>query len=554
MSRYDDYDEFDGYTGRTEFTDSAGYTHDSAFDDYDYSEDVMSTPEGYNPDLDSAFIQNPLGGTRGVNRVENSAQPRHRNPEYDMRGRNIESESDMRRRKAASEPDMRGRKAVSETDMRRRKAVPEPYVPRKRAYDPDQLISDEDFENTYEEAYDEYYDEDSERGGRYSDDYDDDYEELDRREMEEARERKSREKEERNAKRQDKKERAREDARIRAEIRDENERREKIRKQEEKRMKRKKHPVRRFFFRLFIIILILFIILGAVVVNITRRFNHIDTEVSKRADSMTHSVVNILLIGQDAREGQENQRSDTMILMSINQKKNVVSMTSIMRDTYVTIPGYGGNRINAAYALGGIDLLDQTIEENFNVRIDGNAMVDFEGFLEAMTALGELDIELTAEEAQYMNENPGLGSNNDISDEEWDLTEGVNTLTPSQILCYSRMRYVGNSDWDRTQRQRNVISAAISRIKHGHLLSGYKLATTAAPSITTDMKTMGMLRVGMGIITGGNMNSYRIPADGTYYGDTINGMSVLVPDIEANKNLLEQYISGEYQEEDSSEE
>ena len=98
------------------------------------------------------------------------------------------------------------------------------------------------------------------------------------------------------------------------------------------------------------------------------KFDTLETEVSKKPDSMTGNIVNILLVGQDAREGQGGQRSDSMIVCSINKTKRTVTLISIMRDTYVQIPGYGGNRINAAFAFGGYDLLDKTIEENFGSR------------------------------------------------------------------------------------------------------------------------------------------------------------------------------------------
>ncbi|MCR5543863.1 MAG: LCP family protein [Eubacterium sp.] len=377
--------------------------------------------------------------------------------------------------------------------------------PRTRTFDPDQAVSDEDYNNSYEERRRRPRNPQP----RYEEDeYDEDFEEADDRET-------RRERQQKQAKRN------------------------------ARRRKRKKSPAARFFKTFFIVLLVLFLIFFFAVWNITRRFNHVESEVSKRPAAGKHQVVNILLIGQDAREGEEGQRSDSIILLSVNAKKNKVAMTSIMRDTYVQIPGHGGNRINAAYAYGGIDLLDQTIEENFGITIDGNAMVDFDGFLEAMTAVGNMDMELTAEEAQYMNENPGFGSNNDASDEVWNLQPGVNNLTPSQLLAYSRIRYVGNSDWDRTERQRKVISGAVSKVKHGHFISGYNMATEAAPSITTDMKTFGMLRVASGIMTGGEMKSHLIPVEGTYYGDYIDGMAVLVPDIEANKNYLQGYINGE---------
>ena len=402
-----------------------------------------------------------------------------------------------------------------QTEKGEKKVIQEPVVKktRTRAFDPDQAVSDEEFISSYEDdGYDSH------------DDYDYD------REEKSSRKRSSEKTSGRSHDRHDDRHR---DSRHSDDG------------DGKKPKRKKKNPVVKFFGRLIFILLIIFLIFGLAIGNVTKRFKHIDTEVSKRPGAMKKGVVNVLLIGQDARDGESGQRTDSIILMSINTKKNNVSMTSIMRDTYVDIPGYGGDRINAAYVYGGIDLLDQTIEENFDITIDGNAMVDFDGFLEAMTAVGDLDIALTAEEAEYMNANPGFGSNNDASDEVWNLTEGVNSLTPNQLLAYSRIRYIGNSDWDRTERQRKVISAAVSRVKHGHFISGYQMATKAAPSITTDIKTWGMMRVAFGILTGGEMKSHIIPVEDTYYGDYIDGMDVLVPDLEQNKAYLQKYINGE---------
>ncbi|MBR6401923.1 MAG: LCP family protein [Eubacterium sp.] len=442
---------------------------------------------GYDPELDSAFA------VSGNEQRPNTRQSVQQNP--DMR---YDDEQLEKRKQQMKNREERNRQERIKQEKKNSKAS----QPRKRTFDPDQAVSDEEFISSYED-----------------DDYDSDYD--DDREYEERRRRKSREESESLKNRKD----GRDD--------------------KKSKKKKKKSPAAKFFRRLVAILLILLLVFALAIGNITRRFKNLDSEVSKRPTAMKKGIVNVLLIGEDARDGQSGQRTDSMILMSINTTKNCVSMTSLMRDMYVDIPGYGGDRINAAYAYGGIDLLDQTIEENFGITIDGNAKVDFDGFLEAMTAVGDLDMDLTAEEAQYMNENPGFGSNNDASDEVWDLHEGKNRLTPSQLLAYSRIRYIGNSDWDRTERQRKVIAASVSRVKHGHFISGYKMATKAAPSIATDIGTWGMMRVAFGIITGGEMKSHIIPVEDTYYGDYIDGMDVLVPDLEQNRDYLQKYMNGE---------
>jgi len=322
------------------------------------------------------------------------------------------------------------------------------------------------------------------------------------------------------------------------------------RSSKKKRKKRRKGPIRRFLRFVLVMLLIFCLLVGLVCHHIVSKFDHIDTTVSERATSMKGTHVNFLLIGQDAREGESQTRSDSMILVSIDLKTRHAALISLMRDMYVEIPGYGSNRINAAYAYGGVDLLDATIEQNFGITIDGNAIVDLDGFLSAMTAIGNLDIELTAEEAAYLNANTGLGTNNDTATGEvWNLTEGVNSLTPSQALAYSRIRYVGNSDWERTERQRTVINAVFDKIKSGHLLAGFRMVSSAAPSVSTDISDLGFTKCVLMMILCGGFDSYRIPVDGSYTSQTVDGMAVLVPDISANTEYLQQFMDGTYEEE-----
>ena len=259
-------------------------------------------------------------------------------------------------------------------------------------------------------------------------------------------------------------------------------------------------------------------------------------------------VINILLIGQDRRAGQGRQRSDTMIICSLNKKTNKIILSSVMRDLYVPIPGYSDNRINASYQFGGMPLLDQVIEESLGIHIDGNIEVDFEGFINSLSCVGNLDIKLNEAEANYLNSSNKWVAQAGTDSTGWNLQAGVNSLTPEQALAYSRIRYVGNSDWERTDRQRRVVMAAFDKVKDKSLAELLDLTDEILPNLTTDMTNMEILGLVYTIFTNEmtEMENYRIPVDGTYSCETLSvGMEVLVPDLNANSQYLKEYIYGE---------
>lgn len=257
-------------------------------------------------------------------------------------------------------------------------------------------------------------------------------------------------------------------------------------------------------------------------------WNNVDMGIMK-----DENVHNILLIGQDRREGEGRQRSDTMIICSINKNNGKLILTSLMRDMYVPIPGYSDNRINAAYQFGGMPLLNQVIEECFGIQIDGNVEVDFDGFMEALTYIGDLNIELYQEEADYLNRGT-----------KWNLKAGVNALTPEQALKYSRLRKVGNSDWERTDRQRRVVMAALDNIKGMGFMELVELADDVLPCVTTDMSNSEIFGYIYTVIVHNvtSLESHRIPVDDTYEAKTMRGMQVLVPNLAENSRYLKLYI------------
>lgn len=272
---------------------------------------------------------------------------------------------------------------------------------------------------------------------------------------------------------------------------------------------------------------------------------------AKETDSETDTdnIKSILLIGQDRREEQSRQRSDSMILATLDKDQGTISLTSFMRDLYVSIPGYSSTRINAAYAYGGMELLDETLEENFGIKIDGNVEVDFEVFKVLVDKVGGIDLELTQAEADYI-----CGRDQSVLypqplRTDWNLQAGVNHLDGEQALIHARNRSIGNSDYRRTERQQEVLKAAFAKVKDLGILDMGGLVKDVLPLVTTDLSLWDMTGYALDVIgmSVDDISSYRIPEDGSYTPQTINGMQVLVPDLAQNREYLQQvlYHAGE---------
>ena len=247
-------------------------------------------------------------------------------------------------------------------------------------------------------------------------------------------------------------------------------------------------------------------------------------------------IKNVLLIGQDRRPGETRARSDSMILCSINEYKKELTLISFMRDMYVPFPGdYYPSRMNHSFAWGGMSMLDQLIEEDFGVHIDGNVVVDFESFVQVMDLIAPINIDLKDYEVWYMNRGTG-----------WGMHEGSNAMNGEQLLKYARMRYTGQADWERTQRQRYVFTQAFNKVKTLGLKELTDLAEAVLPCVSTDLGNAEILSYVYTVATNRMSigETYRIPVEGTYTAEIIYGMDVLVPDLEANSEYLHRYIYG----------
>ena len=249
------------------------------------------------------------------------------------------------------------------------------------------------------------------------------------------------------------------------------------------------------------------------------------------------NIINIILVGQDRREGQGRQRSDAMILCTLNKNKKTITMTSFLRDTYVSIPGYYSQRMNVAYMLGGFKTLNATLEHNFGVSADHCIEVDFSGFEGIVNALGGVDVELTKEEADYLNRRGNWEVEDNV---DWHLTEGVNTLIGSQAVAYSRIRAL-DSDWGRSNRQKTVLSAIVQKAKTMDLTQLNAFVNQVLPMIATDMtpsEITGYVLELFPLLSDLQVVSQTIPASGTWQYATIKGNAVITVDFEKNQKLL----------------
>lgn len=266
--------------------------------------------------------------------------------------------------------------------------------------------------------------------------------------------------------------------------------------------------------------------------------SHIDSSLLYRDNAQ----VNILLVGADAREGETESRSDTMLLVTLDHKNQQIKLTSFLRDSYVEIAGKNKKtKLNAAFFYGGIQTLTDTLELNFKVDIDYYAMVDFEIFTTIVDEIGGVNVEVTEKESRYSK-----WAKNDGELIPIDAGESV-LLNGKQALWYSRMRSL-DSDFMRTQRQRKVITAIVEKSKTLSMDELYKLAKTIVPLVKTNLDSKEILSMSsealMKKLYTYSIVQQQIPANGTWHDENIAGVGAsLVMDIDENVEILHSFLS-----------
>ena len=256
---------------------------------------------------------------------------------------------------------------------------------------------------------------------------------------------------------------------------------------------------------------------------------------------------NVLLLGCDSYTKNDYQRTDSMIIVSINAAKGQVKLTSLMRDTWIPVPGSKNHRkLTELCAVGGPELTIRAINESFGMNISDYALISMEGMAEIIDLIGGLDLDVTEEERKALNK--GLFDLSPLSGMEplEQSGEGVH-LNGNQATAFARIRKI-DSDYVRTERQRTVLLAIADKIKNGASAGTLlTIVTTLMGYVDTNLsltEIMTIASVGMKLDLS-TVEQYRVPVDGTFDSGTFNGVWCIKPNFEKNTNLLHSFIYGD---------
>ena len=267
-------------------------------------------------------------------------------------------------------------------------------------------------------------------------------------------------------------------------------------------------------------------------------------------------VLNVMLFGEDNNHGDKYGRTDTMIMLSIDNIHKKIKLTSFQRDTYVYIPGNGYDKINASYTLGGAKLSIQTIEANFGIKIDRYAVVDFESFIKIIDTLGGIDMEVTQDEIDYINYQMYKNDQTDTATTITDAPGNVH-LNGQEALWYARDRGltkgeddneigIDGDDWDRTSRQRKLLETLFDSMKSADLGQIVSIVSSIGPLITTNLKKDEITALVSNALTylKYDVEQYYVPEEGLWYydDDTPSGSVIRIADMEKQRLAFAKFI------------
>ena len=265
-----------------------------------------------------------------------------------------------------------------------------------------------------------------------------------------------------------------------------------------------------------------------------------------------NNITNIALFGVDSRNG-EAARSDAIMILSVDNRHKKIKLASILRDSYVEVPGNGMTKINHAYAYGGPELAIRTINENVGLDIMDYVTVNFDQLAEVIDAIGGIDIELSEAERENANKNISsyaaeAAQNGKEIPLDYIDGSGLQHLSGVQAVAYARIRYVGNGDYERTDRQRRVLEQMFNKVMEMNVVSYPGLVNKLLPLVETSLDSGEIISLGLKALANGKpvFEQTRFPLNEDFgnggAGTMINGTWYMIFDIEATAEKIQAFI------------
>ncbi|MEQ8155393.1 MAG: LCP family protein [Clostridiaceae bacterium] len=245
-------------------------------------------------------------------------------------------------------------------------------------------------------------------------------------------------------------------------------------------------------------------------------------DVSSQVESQYKGIQNIAIFGIDSTDGTTG-RSDSIMILTIDNTRNNMRISSIMRDSYVAIKGYGNDKLTHAYAYGGPELAISTLNTNYDLNIKDFVAVNFTNLPKIVDYLGGIDMNMTSLDVKYINEHiDNLNYLNSTSVSHVTKT-GLQHLNGTQTLAYLRIRYVAG-DQERTQRNRTVLEALLNKIKATNKTQYPAILQQLLPLVTTSLASTEIVKLATTATSFGTMEQDRFPRDDNAKDQMINGV------------------------------
>lgn len=255
-------------------------------------------------------------------------------------------------------------------------------------------------------------------------------------------------------------------------------------------------------------------------------------------------TINIALFGLDRRKKTDISRSDTIMILTMDPYHKKLKVSSIMRDTYVNVDGHGMTKITHAYAYGGPELAIKTINENFNLNVKDYVTVDFYAMEKIIDKINGVEINVQPDELQYINSYIDEVSKIEKVTPNHVNSAGTQLLDGRQAVAYARIRYTAGGDFERTERQRTVLTAVFNKVKNQSKGDMFSILDELLPYTETNLGSIDIAKYGAKFLSM-NINSVdqeRFPVDGYCSGLNLDGVWYLKTDLSVTSDQMRKYI------------